>query len=237
MADGDGRSADDAAIADDQAAILLDGQPVPPVGLTMRKADGNWYIELPLNLPVLSGYMPQTFNEWSIVGSLIRVLENTVRELTDEVNAGRVNRIEALAEKAGEKAFLPAAMVFVAYGKEMDVRQRREKLTGELRKKLIEWGKARNELGDDRDGTRKFIDATMRLAAEDLDVAIRKRIADPNSPLPAFGSFDEQKLSGYVQGLFKPAGVDIDLSPATNASAFVGAAEKAATYRRKGKAK
>ena len=123
-------------IADDQAAVLLDGQPVPPIGLTMRRADGKWYFELPLNLPVVSGYVPQTFSEWSIVGSLIRVFENTVRELADEVKAGKIARIEQLSEKAGEKAFVPAVMVFVAYGKEMDVRQRREKIVGELKKKL-----------------------------------------------------------------------------------------------------
>jgi hypothetical protein len=219
-------------IADDQAAVLLDGQPVPPIGLTMRRADGKWYFELPLNLPVVSGYVPQTFSEWSIVGSLIRVFENTVRELADEVKAGKIARIEQLSEKAGEKAFVPAVMVFVAYGKEMDVRQRREKIVGELKKKLNEWSRERRDNGDDRDVLRIFTDATVRLAVEDLDLAVRRRVADKEAKLPEFAKMERADLSNYISSLYKPVGVTVDIAAAPSIDELKAAGQKAADYRR-----
>ena len=223
-------------IADDQAAVLLDGAPVPPIGLSMRRADGKWYFELPLSLPVISGYVPQTFSEWSIVGSLIRVFENTVRELTDDVKSNKVNRIEQLAEKAGEKAFVPAVMVFVAYTKEMDVRSRRERVVGEFKKKLNEWGKERRDAGDDRDVIRTFIDATVRLAVEDLDLAVRKRVADKGASLPEFSKMTRAELSGFVQGLFGPVGVKLDIeSPSLTAAELADAGTKAAAWKPKRK--
>ena len=223
-------------IADDQAAVLLDNAPVPPIGLSMRRADGKWYFELPLSLPVISGYVPQTFSEWSIVGSLIRVFENTVRELTDDVKSNRVSRIEQLAEKAGEKAFVPAVMVFVAYTKEMDVRSRRERVVAEFKKKLNEWGKERRDAGDDRDVIRTFTDATVRLAVEDLDLAVRKRVADKNAALPEFSKMTRPELSNFVQGLFGPVGVKLDLeSPSLTAAALADAATKAAAWKPKRK--
>ncbi len=223
-------------VADDQAAVLLDGAPVPPIGLSMRRADGKWYFELPLSLPVISGYVPQTFSEWSIVGSLIRVFENTVRELTDDVKANRVNRIEQLAEKAGEKAFVPAVMVFVAYTKEMDVRSRRERVVGEFKKKLSEWGRERRDAGDDRDVIRTFTDATVRLAIEDLDLAVRKRVADKNASLPEFSKMSRAEVNGFVQGLFGPVGVKLDLeSPSMTGAMLADAAAKAAVWKPKRK--
>jgi len=223
-------------IADDQAAVLLDGAPVPPIGLSMRRADGKWYFELPLSLPVISGYVPQTFSEWSIVGSLIRVFENTVRELTDDVKASRVSRIEQLAEKAGEKAFIPAVMVFVAYTKEMDVRSRRERVVSEFKKKLSEWARERRDAGDDRDVIRTFTDATVRLAIEELDLAVRKRVADKAAALPDFSKMSRAELNSFVQGLFGPVGVTLDIeSSSLTVAAIADAATKAAVWKPKRK--
>ena len=220
-----------AMIADDQAAVLFDGQPAFGVGLTMREADGKWFFELPLGLPVIAGYVPQTFNEWSIVGSLIRVLENTLRELTADVNSGTIKRADQLAEKAGERAFVPAVMVFVAYSKEMDVRSRREKLVTELKRRLNDWGRQRREQGEDRDLVRSFVDASIRLAVEDLDVTVRKRVADPQVKLPDFAAMAMADLSAYVQGIMKPAGAAIDLSAAVSSAELADAAKKAAAFR------
>ncbi len=132
-------------LADDIAAIMIDNQPVmPPVGITMRlEKNGKWYIVLPTNLPVVSNYMPRTRDEWSIIASVIKVIENVAIELTEDVRTGRINRLDTLGSRAGDKVILPGLMAFAAYGKEMDARQRRDGITKAFKTRLREWGKQR----------------------------------------------------------------------------------------------
>jgi hypothetical protein len=95
-------------VNDEQAAVLFDGKPMPPFGLSLRLSNQRWYIELPLNMiPGASQFMPQTRHEYSIFGHLIKVLDNAIKELADDVRSGRIGRMDKLAERAGEKAFGP----------------------------------------------------------------------------------------------------------------------------------
>jgi len=87
-------------LADDIAAVMVDNQPVmPPLGLTMRlEKDGKWYIVLPTNLPVVSNFMPRTREEWSIIASVIKVVENVTVELTKLARAPHRTRISEMSD-------------------------------------------------------------------------------------------------------------------------------------------
>ncbi len=112
----------------DLVAVLYEGRPIlPPIGLVMRKDKGKWYFVLPTALPGVSRVMPRTKDEWSIWASLVTVFENVAIELRDDVRQGRIRDMNQLASKAGEKAFLPAALGFVAVAKSYDVRRDAER--------------------------------------------------------------------------------------------------------------
>ncbi|MGQ0629104.1 MAG: hypothetical protein ACT4PL_13525 [Phycisphaerales bacterium] len=160
-------------VDDERAAILFDGSPVAGVGLSMRKVAGRWFIEIPTNLPGVNRYMPQTKHEWAIVANLIKVLDNAVKDLDIEVRAGRVARMENLAEKVGEMAFAPAAMVAIVYAKEMDVRSRRERALGDYRKRQSAYLKERIAAGADEGTLRRVGEALAKVATEELDTIIR----------------------------------------------------------------
>ncbi len=193
-------------INDDQAAVLLDGKPVPPIGLLMRYAENKWQIELPLNLPGMSRFLPQTRHEYSILGSLLRVLAAAIVELADDVRAGKVRHTSELAEKAGEKAFGPAAMVFIVYGKEMDVRNRRDRVMNDYRKRQTLWL-------DTRAGMKtavtpvvwdKFIEAVDRLAVEEMDKLVRVDSLRPSreapKAVPAFAEMNDAVFEATIEG-------------------------------------
>jgi hypothetical protein len=105
-------------VNDDQAALLLDGKAIlPPVGLSMRLVGEKWYIVPPLNLPFISRYRPRTKSEWNMWASLVKIFDNAIIELRDEVRRGEVAGFSDVSRKAGEKIFMPAALAFVAVSK------------------------------------------------------------------------------------------------------------------------
>lgn len=115
-------------ISDDMAAILWDKQPVlPPLGMVMRKdsADDKWYIVPPLNIPGLANYMPQSTQEYKVFGALIAIVNNVLVDLAKDVRDKKITDIDDLSRKAGEKAFMPAAMGYVAYSKMIEDRRKK----------------------------------------------------------------------------------------------------------------
>jgi hypothetical protein len=112
-------------LSDDTAALLWDGKAVfPPVGLAMREDKGEWYVVLPTNLPGIAGAMPRTDDEFEIVGALFQVLDNMLIDLRKDVESGKARDLEELSRVAGEKAFLPAMLVFFAYSQAVDAREK-----------------------------------------------------------------------------------------------------------------
>lgn len=110
-------------------AILYDDKPVMfPIGMTMKKStDGRWYVVLPTNLPVAGEYMPRNHAEYSIVGSLIRALDNAVIDLRKDVIAGSLRDLDEVSRRAGEKAFVPAVGIFFAYSRAIEAREKAPK--------------------------------------------------------------------------------------------------------------
>lgn len=206
-------------VADDQAAILFDGAPLAGVGVTMKRVggpvSGKWFIELPVSNPLLSRYMPQTRNEWQIVGNLIKVLDNAFKDLSIEVKAGKISRPEQLAEKAGEMAFPPAAMVAIVYAKELDVRQRRETALADFRKRLNLWT-TEKAVGNRKDAIQRVSDAIAKLAVEELDKLIRADFAvvkgQGTKSLEKFAPMENQKFEATVEGWLLNRGVRMTIA-------------------------
>lgn len=197
-------------IADDAAVIKFDKEPLLGGVFTIRQYDGRWWFVLPLNLPGVNAYTPQTRNEWAIVASLIKVIDNAMAELRDDVKAGKAANVQKVSELAGEKAFIPAAIVFVMYGKEMDVRGRRETAMKAFRKRWGEWSKTRLE---DAGTLRSLNDAVAKSAMEGLDGMIRKRTANKASvTMPKFEGMPDAELIPIVEGWLRDAGAPINLS-------------------------
>lgn len=105
---------------DDTAAILIDGKPAMGVGLTLVQRDGNWSLYLPLELLKGVHVYPDTPEKWEMMGSLLATLDNAVSDMTKDVKAGKAARLEDVARIAGEKAFVPAAIVMFAYGQQLE---------------------------------------------------------------------------------------------------------------------
>lgn len=117
-------------VNDDLAAILWDSAPIlPPVGLTIKRDDSRgravWAVVLPTNLPVLSRYIPRTPDEYKVLGSLLRTFDNVIVDVTRDVQSGRIASLDDVSKKAGEKAFIPAAMTFYAYAKVVEARAKK----------------------------------------------------------------------------------------------------------------
>lgn len=111
-------------INDDMAAVTWAGKPVlPPLGLVLKKDGGKWFLVLPTNVPGVSGFMPKTKDEYAIWASLIKTFENAVVELDQEVRRGDIRSLDEVSRKAGEKAFVPAAIAFIAYNRAIEVRK------------------------------------------------------------------------------------------------------------------
>jgi len=196
-------------IADDAAVIKFDKEPLLGGVFTIRKQDERWWFVLPLNLPGVSQYAPQTRNEWAIVASLIRVIDNAMAELRGDIATGKAANVKRVSELAGEKAFIPAAIVFVMYGKEMDVRGRREAAMKSFRKRWGEWAKGRSE---EPAVMRTVSDAVSKSAVEGLDGLIRKRTANKASvTMPKFEGMPDGELVPLVEGWLKDAGGTLNL--------------------------
>lgn len=114
---------------DERVAVLWDKKPVlPPLGLVLRREEGQWSVVLPLaTLPMASRFMPQTPDEYSIWGSLIQMADNVVIDLDKDVREGRLTTLDSLARTAGEKAAPPMLMGMIAYNKALEERRRRER--------------------------------------------------------------------------------------------------------------
>jgi hypothetical protein len=130
------------AIDDERMAVLLDGKPVlPPLGLVLREDQGQWSVVLPLNaIPGISRFMPQTPEEFSIWASLIQMVDNVVIDLEIDVREGKMQSLDALARRAGEKAVIPMGMGMIAYERATQERRRRERAERESREQPAEAG-------------------------------------------------------------------------------------------------
>jgi hypothetical protein len=231
-------------ISDDTVALQIDNQPVlPPLGLTMRRSGNDWFFVLPLNLPVVSNYLPQTRQEWSIIASLVRVADTLVKELADDVDAGRVTSLEALARRAGEKVLGPGAIVFIVYQRELSVRAIRGPMLADARRRIDRWTDERAAAGTDRALVERAAAVLLAAANEPLD---REARAQQKAPAPASAQAGSRRVPNRFQSMSLAAfeteaeawlaevGIPLDLDQPLDDPALTRA-EQALEARRRGR--
>lgn len=108
-------------LSDDARAITIDGAPALGVGLVVRRFDAGWQIVIPSALPGVGAILPRSAEEWRIAGSMAAVLENALRDLAREVRSGRVRSVEDAARRAGEMAWGPLVMTWIAYQRAREI--------------------------------------------------------------------------------------------------------------------
>ena len=59
--------------------------------------------------------------------SLITVFDRVVVDLTKDVRTGRLGSLDGLAQEAGEKTFIPAALTFLAYNRLREIKKKEAK--------------------------------------------------------------------------------------------------------------
>lgn len=132
--------------SDETASVLFDGEPaIPVVGLPLKMDKGRWYVYLPVTTPPLSNVMPRSRQQWSILASVIKVVDNAVIDLTADVQRGNVASLKNLVDKFQEKVLFPVAIAFAAYGKELDVRGRVDRRLSALRTRQKAWVEERKK--------------------------------------------------------------------------------------------
>jgi len=200
-------------LTDDLASVTFDGMPVfPPVGIQLREVDGLWYVQLPNSIPPLSTYWPQTFEEWSIMASMVRVFDRVIVELTDDVRTGRVQRVEQLSEKAWEKMVFPAVLVWGAYAREMDVRRRVDTRMREYDRRERAWARSVREAhGSAHEPPRSLRSAMRRIAREEMTNRVRK-----NDRLRINDDMSDEAFSSLLTGWIESAGLAVNLREPIN---------------------
>ena len=159
-------------ITDDQATILLDGQPlIPLIGLPMIERDGKWYVALPTNMPPLNQGWPRTKQQWDILRSVVIIADKAVIEMTEDVKQGRVATLDRLANKAQEK-MLPRSDGVRGVRARVDVSWTDRRIS-QWRTRQRDWARGRAEQAGAAVSP-KLLNAMERIAAVELEAVVRK---------------------------------------------------------------
>lgn len=98
--------------------LEADWKPIfAPLGLTMKEDRGRWFIVLPTNLPGLDRALPHTPEQWEIMSFLLDACDHALIDLRKDVESGRAAHLDDVARMAGEKAFIPVALIMMSYSK------------------------------------------------------------------------------------------------------------------------
>lgn len=197
-------------VADDLAMVLLDGEPIiPGLGLPMRKEGDKWYLAMPTNVPGVSNVWPRTKQQWSILSSVVVVLDKTVRDMERDVIAGQTATLSSLGIEARKKVIIPGALAFAAYGKEIDVRMRIDRRLKQLQTRQKEWAAKKTEAGYQVPGG--LFAAMNSLAAAEIELMVRDNKA-PNIEQMPQGEF-ETMVSDWFARAGLMVRLDGDLNP------------------------
>lgn len=193
---------------DDAAYVLLDGQPaIPIIGLAMRKEGEKWYVSLPSNVPPVSSVWPKSKAQWSILASMIKILDNAVKEMTGEVRSGAVTSLKSLGDKASDKLLFPAGIAFVAYGKELDVRSRVDRRLAQFSRRQSDWVKQRRDDSGGQQGVAEsLVSAISSLAPAEVEQSVRARKA------LTFEGMSHAQFEQTVSQWLALAGLNVDFS-------------------------
>ncbi|MGI9013051.1 MAG: hypothetical protein ACR2GY_02250 [Phycisphaerales bacterium] len=98
-------------LGDGSAAVMWDGEPAfGGIGLAMREVDGEWKFELPIDMPPISEFRPETREEWAVIASMMLGFENALNDFEDRLDAGKFG---SLADASGEAGRMIGASAIV----------------------------------------------------------------------------------------------------------------------------
>jgi hypothetical protein len=86
-------------LGDGTAAILVDGEPTSDLPLRLVEVEGQWRIELPIEM--LNEYRPNTRHEWAVVASMMLAIENSLNDFELELDDGKFRNLTHAGERAG----------------------------------------------------------------------------------------------------------------------------------------
>lgn len=86
-------------LGDGTAAILIDGKPAFGFGLMMREVDGDWKVEIPIDL--MQQYRPNTREEWSVLANMMLSLEKAFIAFETELDRGDFRDLRQASNRAG----------------------------------------------------------------------------------------------------------------------------------------
>ncbi|PHQ79918.1 MAG: hypothetical protein COB69_06975 [Phycisphaera sp.] len=104
-------------LTEDYAGLMWDKKPLlPPFGIKLRRdVDDKWYIQIPMDLPIITKYRPRTEEQWMIAGYLMRSWENAAVDLKAKIEAGDLRDLDEVAGEAGAMLLPPTMMIGIAY--------------------------------------------------------------------------------------------------------------------------
>jgi hypothetical protein len=196
-------------VTDDTATVTLDGRPVAGVGIPLRLDQGKWYVVLPTNFSGAARVLPKAPQQWKMVNSLIKILDNTVVELIDDVRAGRLKNLKAIGDKAQEKILFPAGIWFAAYSADLDARRRVDRAVRLYRERQKAWVKSRTQSpppGIAPGVSKNLAKAMETIAATEIETLARARTWREASVL---GDRDFEEM---VEAWLVKNGVDVRLN-------------------------
>jgi hypothetical protein len=95
-------------MGDGTAAILFDGKPPFGYGMLMRDVEGEWKVDVPIDL--LQNYRPNTREEWQVFANTMLSLERSLTAFEDELDRGELRDLRQASSRAGrllgERAFV-----------------------------------------------------------------------------------------------------------------------------------
>lgn len=86
-------------LGDGTAAILIDGKPAFGVGLQMKDVDGQWKVDVPIDL--LQDWRPDTRYEWSVLASMMLSMENALKAFEKELDENQFRDLEQASRRVG----------------------------------------------------------------------------------------------------------------------------------------
>ena len=109
-------------LTDDYAGLMWDEKPLlPPFGIKLRRdVDEKWYIQIPMDLPIITKYRPRTQEQWMIAGYLMRAWENAAVDLKAKIEAGDLRDLDEVAGEAGAMILPPTMMIGIAYASQFE---------------------------------------------------------------------------------------------------------------------
>ena len=111
-------------VAEDTEALTWDRRAIlPPLGVLLKRQEGNWYVLLPTHMPAVRRALPDNEEFWAALPELVHVVDNMIVDLTRDVRERRVRDLAALSEQAGKKAFVPMMIAVYALGKAAQAEQ------------------------------------------------------------------------------------------------------------------